>query len=123
MRRIFWHYCVAIIIVLFTAPSFGLVIPTNNKSVDLWLGLFGSASNPAQRIGCYNNVGNVFTGKQLIEYHYTAMDCADSVDKIAAPGVSSINSEASSITDEDLMQHVLSRVTAFQLGLNFSFNS
>ncbi len=121
MRLGFWHYGLVVMALFFAISSFGLLIPTNNENVDLYLGLFGSTNNPALHTGCYSNTTDIFTGKQLIEYHYTAMDCVDSVNKLATPGMSA--SADPSESDDDLMRHVLNRASAFQLGLNFSFNS
>lgn len=110
--------CASVAISIFTMTSFGLVIPTQSSNIDVYLGLFGSISNPAMQTGCYNHTTNVLTGKQLIEYQYTAMDCVDTVTKIAPPAAM-----VSSDSSDDKMRAVLSKASAFQLGLNFSFNS
>lgn len=122
MKKVFLGLNGVIAVFIFMTSSFGLVIPTQNKNVDVYLGLFGSTSNPALRTGCYTNKTNVLTGKQLIEYQYTAMDCVDSVSKLATPGMMMTSSGAPALSD-DMMRFMLVKAGAFQLGLNFSFNS
>lgn len=122
MNRFYHQIPLAIIINIFATTSFGLVIPTQSKNVDLYLGLFGSIANPALHAGCYTHATNVLTAKELIEYQYTVMDCVDSVNKMPTPGMRAASSETSAGND-DMMRHMLTKASAFQLGLNFSFNS
>lgn len=104
--------------------SYAILIPTANKNVGFYLGLFGSTDNPAQHTGCYVIRNSSLTGKQFIEYSYTAMDCSDGVSKIVTPGMLA-STDASMIDGgmDDFLQHVLTKASAIQLGIDFSFNS
>lgn len=108
---------------LFVTTGQALVITTPNSSVNLYLGLFGSSDNPSHRMGCYDTKNNSFSGKELIEYRYTVMNCGDTANKIVTPG--RLSSPQSLISDDmdETLRHVLTRVSAIQFGINFVLDS
>ena len=125
MRIIVWCYGVILTLLLLTltVTSFALVIPTANKNINVYLGLFGSDSNPAQQTGCYYPKNNVLNAKQFLEYNYTAMNCLDNNGKTITSEMTNATSLFMAGDTDDLIHYVFLRASAIQLGLNFIFNS